>query len=122
VVLVDTVGELSTLYSLAHVAIIGRSFRMGGGQNPLEPMAHGVPVVYGPRMENFRAIAQLAEAGGAARRCQDEGALAPTIREILTDPTIHKAMATAGPRVLQAHQGAADRSARLIQQALEASS
>jgi 3-deoxy-D-manno-octulosonic-acid transferase len=122
VVLVDTMGELAFLYSLARVAFIGRSFRTGGGQNPLEAMAHGIPVVYGPRMENFRTITALAEAGGAARRCQDEDALLATLREILTRPAIHAAMADAGPRVLAAHQGAARRSALLIQQALETSS
>jgi 3-deoxy-D-manno-octulosonic-acid transferase len=121
VVLIDTVGELATLYSLGRVAVIGRSFRMGGGQNPLEPMAHGVPVVYGPRMENFRAIAQLAEEAGAARRCPDEEALLPTLHEILTDPTVHAAMSAAGPQVLATHRGAADRSARLIHLALEES-
>jgi 3-deoxy-D-manno-octulosonic-acid transferase len=119
VLLVDTVGELASLYSVARVAVVGRSFRMGGGQNPLEPMAYGIPVVYGPRMENFRTIAALAEEAGAARRCVDDQALIPTLREILTQPDMHQTMAAAGPRVLAAHKGAAARSAQLIEQALE---
>jgi len=114
VVILDTVGELAGLYALGHVAVIGRSFRMGGGQNPLEPMAHGVPVVYGPRMENFRQIARQAEEGGAALRCAGEEDLVPTLARILHEPGLHAAMAEAGPRILEAHRGAAQRSARLV--------
>lgn len=119
IVLIDTVGELATLYGLAHVAVIGRSFHMGGGQNPLEAMAHGVPVVYGPRMENFRAIAHVAESAGAALRCPDAAALVPALSRILQDPEVYARMAAAGPRALEAHKGAADRSALLIEHALE---
>jgi 3-deoxy-D-manno-octulosonic-acid transferase len=114
VVILDTVGELASLYALGHVAVVGRSFRMGGGQNPLEPMAHGVPVVYGPRMENFRQIARQAEEGGAALRCAGEEALVPTLARILHEPGLHAAMAEAGPRILEEHRGAAERSARLV--------
>ncbi len=114
VVILDTVGELATVYALARVAVVGRSFRTGGGQNPLEPMAHGIPVVYGPQMENFREIARLAEEGGAALRCAADADLLPAIRKILGNDGVHGAMAEAGPRVLEAHRGAAARSAELI--------
>jgi 3-deoxy-D-manno-octulosonic-acid transferase len=117
VVLLDTVGELARVYALARVAVVGRSFRTGGGQNPLEPMAHGVPVVYGPKMGNFREIARLAEIGGAAVRCHDDGELIPALERILSDDECHDLMAVAGPRVLDAHRGASERSARLIAQA-----
>ncbi|TVP45520.1 MAG: DUF1499 domain-containing protein [Gemmatimonadales bacterium] len=114
VVILDTVGELAGLYGLGAVAVVGRSFRMGGGQNPLEPMAHGVPVVYGPRMENFRQIARQAEAGGAAIRCAGDEELIPTLARVLREPGLHAAMAEAGPRILREHRGASERSARLI--------
>lgn len=114
VVILDTVGELAAIYGLAAVAVVGRSFRMGGGQNPLEPMAHGIPVVYGPRMENFREIARLAEEGGAALRCPDDASLLPALHRVLQEPELHALMAAAGPRVLDAHRGASARSARLI--------
>ncbi len=56
VLLVDTVGELSALYSLAHVAFVGGSLIPHGGQNPLEPAQFGVPVVMGSSYENFRCV------------------------------------------------------------------
>jgi len=114
VVILDTVGELAAIYGLATVAVVGRSFRMGGGQNPLEPMAHGIPVLYGPRMENFREIARLAEEGGAALRCPDDASLLPALQRVLQEPDVHARMAAAGPRILAAHRGASERSAGLI--------
>jgi len=120
VVLLDTVGELATVYGVADVAVIGRSFRMGGGQNPLEPMAHGTPVVFGPRMENFREIAHLAETGGAAVRCVDEAELAPTLARLLRTPDERARMSQAGPRILREHEGAAARSADLILEVVRA--
>jgi 3-deoxy-D-manno-octulosonic-acid transferase len=120
VVLLDTVGELAAVYALARVAVVGRSFRTGGGQNPLEPMAHGVPVVYGPQMENFREIARLAEQGGAAIRCAGDEDLVPALDRLLSDAEHHASMAAAGPRVLDAHRGASERSAELIARAATA--
>jgi 3-deoxy-D-manno-octulosonic-acid transferase len=114
VVVLDTVGELARVYALATVAVVGRSFRTGGGQNPLEPLAHGVPVVYGPRMENFREIAALAEAAGAAVRVQEEAALAPTLAALFADPEARRRRGEAGRALLETHGGAAERSARLL--------
>lgn len=65
VLLVDTVGELSSLYSLAKVAFVGGSLIPHGGQNPLEPARFGVPVLMGPHMENFREIVETGRELGA---------------------------------------------------------
>ncbi len=64
--LLDGFGELSGAFSGACAAFIGGSLFPHGGQNPLEAAAAGVPVLYGPSMENFaRAIEQLKAAGAA---------------------------------------------------------
>ena len=65
VLLVDTVGELSSLYSLAAVAFVGGSLVPHGGQNPLEPAQFGVRVVMGPSFENFRGVVGGMQAAGA---------------------------------------------------------
>ena len=65
VLLVDSVGELSALYSLAHVAFVGGSLVPRGGQNPLEPARYGVPVIMGEHYENFRGIVSAMQAAGA---------------------------------------------------------
>ncbi len=65
VLLVDSVGELSALYSLAHVAFVGGSLVPRGGQNPLEPTRYGVPVVMGEHFENFRSVVAAMQEAGA---------------------------------------------------------
>jgi 3-deoxy-D-manno-octulosonic-acid transferase len=71
VVLLDTVGELSSVYRAADVAVIGGSFIPHGGQNPLEPAYWGKPVICGPHMDNFPFIKEFYDAG-AALECSSE--------------------------------------------------
>ncbi len=58
VLLIDSYGLLSELYSVAKIAVIGGSFVAYGGHNPLEPLRFGVPVLFGQHMENFATIIQ----------------------------------------------------------------
>ena len=67
----DTTGELQSLCQCAHVALVGKSFKPHvGGQNPLEMIAAGVSVVYGPRMTNFYELCQDLECHELVRCCQ----------------------------------------------------
>jgi 3-deoxy-D-manno-octulosonic-acid transferase len=54
--LLDTIGDLASVYSLGAVAFVGGSLIPAGGHNPLEPAQFGVPVITGPSFENFREI------------------------------------------------------------------
>src|SRR5450631_867627 len=54
--LLDSIGELASIYSLAWVAFVGGSLVAAGGHNPLEPAQFGVPIVMGPHYGNFRGI------------------------------------------------------------------
>ena len=58
VFLLDSIGELASVYSLADLAFVGGGLFIPGGHNPLEPAQFGVPVVMGPHYENFRAIVE----------------------------------------------------------------
>ncbi len=62
----DSYGELSAVYTLADIAIVGGGFANLGGQNLIQPLAQGVPVVVGPHMENFRDVTELAVRNQAA--------------------------------------------------------
>ena len=67
VYLLDTMGELAACYRLADIAFIGGSLVPAGGHNPLEAAAAGIPVLFGPHMEDFAEISRdLIAAGGAA--------------------------------------------------------
>lgn len=67
VFLLDTIGELSAIYSLADVAFVGGSLVPRGGHNIIEPAQHGVAVVTGNHTENFRDIVGLFQSRDAVR-------------------------------------------------------
>ncbi len=67
VLLVDTIGELAALYSLATVAFVGGSLVPRGGHNILEPALYGVPIVTGNHYENFREVVNFFASRNAVR-------------------------------------------------------
>ena len=73
VVLLDTLGDLASVYSLARVAFIGGSLVPRGGHNPLEAARFGVPIIMGPSYENFREIVEGMEAANAIRIVSPDG-------------------------------------------------
>ena len=67
VLLVDTMGELASLYALAEIAFVGGSLVPRGGHNILEPAQHGLPIIVGNHTENFRDIIALFQSRDAVR-------------------------------------------------------
>ncbi len=64
VLVIDTIGLLTKIYSYADVAYVGGGFGTSGLHNILEPAAYGIPVVIGPNHKKFPEAKQLADAGG----------------------------------------------------------
>ena len=58
ILLLDTMGELASAYSIGHVALVGGGWLWHGGHNPLEPLHWGVPTLIGPGYSNFEDIVQ----------------------------------------------------------------
>jgi 3-deoxy-D-manno-octulosonic-acid transferase len=83
VLLLDTIGELATVFQYATVVYMGGSLVSTGGHNVLEPARHSKPIVFGPHMENFRDIARLFLESGAAIQIQSATQLAPAITHVL---------------------------------------
>jgi 3-deoxy-D-manno-octulosonic-acid transferase len=109
VLLLDTLGELAGLYSLAQAAFIGGTLVATGGHNPLEPAAFAVPILAGPHMENFRDIAETFDARGAWRRVADASELASTVAEWLSHPAAARLLGERGREALNAHRGTTER-------------
>ena len=65
VILVDSVGQLATLYRVGHIAFVGGGFTTGV-HSVLEPAVCGLPVAFGPRYSNAVEATRLLEAGGGA--------------------------------------------------------
>jgi 3-deoxy-D-manno-octulosonic-acid transferase len=115
VVIVDTYGELATLYGLAEAAFVGRSLGANrGGQNLIQPMAHGVPAIHGPNMQNFRDVAGQADNSAAAQVVTDAEGLADAWLRILTSEEWRRAMGEAGRSEVKRNKGASDRYARVM--------
>lgn len=86
VVLVDTFGELMSVYNLADVVFIGKSMVKGGGQNLLEPAALGKPVICGPLMSNFLDITEWLVQNNGVIQVKDIDELEKTILDLLKNP------------------------------------
>ena len=87
--LLDSVGELASVYELADVAFVGGSLVPLGGHNILEPAQHGVPVLTGPHTFNFREIVRIFEQGGGLRVVTAEN-LGAAVTELLSNPEERK--------------------------------
>ncbi|HUS08798.1 MAG TPA: tetraacyldisaccharide 4'-kinase [Bryobacteraceae bacterium] len=118
VLLLDSIGELSSLFSLADAVFVGGSLAARGGHNILEPAFFGKPTVIGPHMENFADIADVFVRGGAVHQIQAAEELAPAIESLFGNP----AMGGRARILAQAQSGAsgraAERCAALYDQAL----
>lgn len=112
--LVDQMGLLSKLYSLAEVAVVAGSFVPGiGGHNILEPAAHGVPVVYGPYMKSQPDMARILSPENGGTVTDAEG-LSRAISQLLLHPDIAHEKALRGQQALLSNQGSAQRNMEII--------
>jgi 3-deoxy-D-manno-octulosonic-acid transferase len=112
--LLDTTGELQRWYTVATVVFIGKSLTAHGGQNPVEPILGGKPVVFGPNMENFATLAKTLVSHGAAMQVNDTESLEGTIAELLRDNKARQRLVENAHAVLREHQGATERTANLV--------
>ncbi len=106
--LLDTIGELASVYSLASVAFVGGSLVPAGGHNPLEPAQFGVPIVMGPHYANFVAITDSLRTHDALRIAAKEK-LAEALTALLGDRTAAEAMGARAREVFEKQAGATER-------------
>ncbi len=86
VLLLDSMGELAALFERADVVFMGGTLASRGGHNILEPAFFGKPVIVGPHMENFAAIAEEFHMGSALKRIDHASHLGPAVLELMVDP------------------------------------
>jgi 3-deoxy-D-manno-octulosonic-acid transferase len=122
----DTLGELGLIFRVASVVFMGGSLIPHGGQNPIEPIKLGAPVVHGPHVENFADLYAALDKASDTGPVADAADLAARIKGLLTDNKARARLAAAGRRTIESLTGAADRSMAsiepyLVQLRLEAS-
>lgn len=113
-VILDSLGELASLYPLAEAVFIGGTLVPTGGHNVLEPAAAGRAILVGPSMENFREIADLFLLAGALLQARDAAELETLLERLLDDPDERKATGARAAELLQARQGATARNIERI--------
>jgi 3-deoxy-D-manno-octulosonic-acid transferase len=109
VLLLDSIGELASLYRLADGALVGGSLVPSGGHNILEPAAFGKIPVFGPHMENFAEIAARFVAAGAAIQVESPEDAGVAWIELLRNPERMRKMGETARGLIEGSRGATDR-------------
>ena len=112
--LVDTTGELRDWYALATVVFIGKSLTAAGGQNPVESVLAGRPVIFGPHMENFAPIVARWLAGDAAVQIRDAAELRARLAALLADAPRRAQLAERARAIAAVHTGATERAVAVL--------
>src|ERR1700677_688296 len=120
VILLDSIGELASVYALASVAFVGGSLVPGGGHNPLEPAQFAVPVVMGTHYANFRAIIDTLLQAEALKLASKE-TLVPILENLLTDVDAANALGVRALEVFHHQSGATGRAVTALLGLLPAS-
>lgn len=106
----DTTGELVMLSQIADLAFIGKSLPPNeGGQTPIEAAALGLPVVYGPKMSNFRQVCRSLETAGASLRGESEEHCQDLLLGLLQNTEKRQQLSQAAIRWHASNQGATQR-------------
>ncbi len=114
ILLVDTTGELRDWYTLATVVFIGKSLTATGGQNPVEPVLAGKPVIFGPHMENFAPIVTRWLAADAALQIHNPAELRAQLATLLADAPRRDTLAERALAIASIHAGATARTAEVL--------
>ena len=114
VYLADTMGELLMLFGACDVAFVGGSLVRVGGHNLLEPAAWEKPVLTGPHLHNFTAIAQLLDDAGGLSVVDSGEALADKLQVLMSDPDQCARQGQAAAAVVEANRGALEKGLELI--------
>ncbi len=119
VFLLDSVGELASVYALADLAFVGGSLFPVGGHNILEPAQHGVAVLTGPYTQNFREITRIFEEGGGLKVVAPQE-LSREWLELINRPQERLSLGNRAQQLFLQHTGATARSLEALRPLLGA--
>jgi len=114
VLVVNSTGELSSLYKRVTLAFVGKSLRGNGGQNFIEAAPNGTPIVIGPNMQNFKIITREFINRQAVVQVTDEFELATRLQELFSSDQARKELGHRAREAFKANLGAAKRTAEVI--------
>ena len=114
IVVLDTIGELATLYQLATVVFVGGSLVATGGHNVLEPAVFGKPIIFGPHMENFFEIADAFVTNGGGVQIAGGHELEEAFISLMGDPVRRARLGAAARALVEANRGAKEKSVSVL--------
>ncbi len=120
VVILNTVGELAQVYGTATVSFVGGSLVPRGGHNLMEPTFFGVPVLFGPYIDNFRFHGRELVASGGGFLVRNGADLTRVVDELLTSEHMRTEIAIRARQLLSRHRGATDRVVARVEVLMEA--
>ncbi|MFQ5481077.1 MAG: 3-deoxy-D-manno-octulosonic acid transferase, partial [Thermodesulfobacteriota bacterium] len=113
--LLDSMGELASLYELSHICFVGGSLVPGvGGHNLLEPAGLGRPVLFGPYVHTCEATAELLTSAGGGVMVSDHRELSAELKKLVSDKKTREAMGGAARVVVEKNRGAVEKSLKVI--------
>ncbi len=113
VILLDTMGELSRLFSAASIAFVGGSLVPCGGHNMLEPAYYSKPIIFGPHMDNFPVAGDFLETS-AALEVKDADDIADAVVELLNDNDKAVSMGRNARLIIEKNAGAVKKAVELV--------
>ena len=114
VVVLDTIGELATVYQVGTVVFVGGSLVPTGGHNILEPAVYARPVLFGPHMQNFAEIAAAFVANDAGVQVGSDGEFEEQVLALMTDPVRRARLGAAARALVDANRGAKDKTLAVL--------
>jgi tetraacyldisaccharide 4'-kinase len=116
VLLLDSIGELSSLFALADVVFVGGSLADRGGHNLLEPAFFGVPIVVGPHLENFAGIADAFASRSAMVQVPSAARLEAALTDLLRNEEKRRVLGARAREAADSERGATDRTLLALNQ------
>ena len=114
IVILDTIGELATIYQIATIVFVGGSLVATGGHNVLEPAVFGKPIVFGPHMQNFLEIADAFVSNGAGVQLSGDDELEEAFLSLMGDPVRRARLGAAARALVEANRGANEKSITVL--------
>jgi 3-deoxy-D-manno-octulosonic-acid transferase len=114
ILLVDSMGELSAWWGVAHIGFVGGSMGKRGGQSMIEPAAYGVAVSFGPQTRNFRDVVRLMLGREAAVVVQDGRELTAFVESCLRDRERMRVLGTRAQKLVSEQLGATTKTTALV--------
>lgn len=114
VLILDTMGELKSMYCASDIVFVGKSLVRKGGQNPIEPASLGRPVIFGKHMFNFQDAARILLENNAAIDVRDKDGLYSVLKLLIDNPEERKKLGANARQAIDKKSGAAQKTISMI--------